>query len=212
MFYPRVRIWNPHSVRLEKSDYILKIGLPYTIQVFAAENPLKSGGFRTVGAFMARGDTVRCQIDPDDPDTAYYYNPYAMYRSGTSNGAFEKHFTDVFRNRMLSRGKGARSSGKLPNEGMPAISLAIKDLALNPGENVELAIQNTREFMDSAFGNPDGIVRSKNISAMPQLVPGVVVHPSARDSGGQGRRVFFDKLELERGDCRFQSPLVSGLE
>ncbi|MBO7521894.1 MAG: hypothetical protein J6T16_06610, partial [Opitutales bacterium] len=82
MFYPRVRIWNPHSVRLEKSDYILKIGLPYTIQVFAAENPLKSGGFRTVGAFMARGDTVRCQIDPDDPDTAYYYNPYAMYRSG----------------------------------------------------------------------------------------------------------------------------------
>ncbi|MBR4597408.1 MAG: hypothetical protein IKO42_03305 [Opitutales bacterium] len=208
MFYPRVRIWNPHSVRLEKSDYVLKIGLPYTIQVFAAENPLKSGGSRTIGAFMARGDTVSCQIDPDDPETAYFYNPYAMYRAGSSNGAFEKHFTEVFRNRMLSRGKGVRSSGNLSGEGMPAISLAIKDLALNPGENVELTIQNTREFMDSVFGTPDGVVRSKNISAMPQLAPGVVVHPSARTiQAGKGGAYFSINLNSKVATVVSKAPL-----
>ena len=191
MFYPRVRIWNPHSVRLERADYILKIGLPYTIQVFAAENPLKNGGFRTVGACLARGDTQRLLLDPSDPEKAYYYNPYAVFRSGSTNGAFEKHFSDIFRNRMLSRGKGVRSSGTLPNEGVPAISLAIKDLALNPGENVELCIQNTREFVDSVSGNPDGVVRSKNINMLPQLAPGSIIHPTAKTiQAGKGGAYF----------------------
>lgn len=180
MFYPRVRIWNPHSVRLERSDYILKIGLPYTIQVFAAESPVNGSSNRRIGALIARGDTERYFVDPQNAETSYYYNPYAVFSAGSSYGTFEKHFTDVFKNRMLKRGKGVRSGGNLKDEGMPAISLGIKDLALNPGENVELTIQKTAEFRDSSFGNADGMVRSTNINSLPLLEPGVVAHPSAR--------------------------------
>ncbi len=115
--YPRIWIWNPHNVALEKSNYKIQIYAPFIFKLFDKDI---GGDPNTSPTYTAYTRWLRKKINSDgkvEEDSTY--TSKVNYKVNTSG-----YFSDIL-------------TAKADN-GAPVLNFQVKNLKLLPGECVEL--------------------------------------------------------------------------
>lgn len=146
MFYPRIVIWNPHNVGLEASDYFIRIYMPLKLYVSPYNNYYR---FFT----RWREYTVEEEGGPEVAGDIYkvMWRAQQFMRDDGHFGYFIKQKSD---------------------NGMPVMTFQVKNLALRPGESVELNIRTTggslQTYKDvdiNSLGGNDNLLEAGSITA-----------------------------------------------
>lgn len=144
MMWPRIVLWNPHNVGLEASDYIIRVYMPLKLYV----SP-KNGYYRMFTRWR------EYSVDDDGNETAgnikimVWKAQQAMDNDGDF-GKFIKQKSD---------------------NGMPVLTFQVKNLALRPGESVELNIkadggsmQTYKDVSPTSLGGSDNLLEAGTIT------------------------------------------------
>lgn len=146
MFYPRIVIWNPHNVGLEASDYFIRIYMPLKLYVSPYNNYYR---FFT----RWREYTVEEEGGPEVAGDIYK----VMWRAQQFMRD-DGHFSYFIKQKS--------------DNGMPVMTFQVKNLALRPGESVELNIRTTggslQTYKDvdiNSLGGNDNLLEAGSITA-----------------------------------------------
>lgn len=145
LMWPRIVIWNPHNVGLEASDYIIRIYMPYKVYL----SPLNN-------YFTMRTRWREYLVDKDGNETkgdikTVMWRAQQFMRDDGYFGYFIKQKSD---------------------NGMPVMTFQVKNLALRPGESVELNIKTTggtlqtyKDVSVTSLGGSDNLLEAGSITA-----------------------------------------------
>lgn len=146
MCWPRIVIWNPHNVGLEASDYIIRLYMPLKLYV----SPY-NGYYR----FFTRW---REYVVDDEGGTEKEGDVYKVMWRAQQFMRDDGHFSYFLKQKS--------------DNGMPVMTFQVKNLALRPGESVELNIKTTggtlQTYKDvdiSSLGGNDNLLEAGSITA-----------------------------------------------
>lgn len=145
MFYPRIVIWNPHNVGLEASDYLIRLYMPYKLYVSPRNNYY---------SFFTR------------------WREYTVDEEGNETRGDIKYVMWRAQQFMRDDGHFGYFLKQKSDNGMPVMTFQVKNLALRPGESVELNIRTTggslQTYKDvdiNSLGGNDNLLEAGSITA-----------------------------------------------
>ena len=203
-FYPRITIWNPHHVTIEETNYLLRLYMPYYLEmatamegyecITAANNGLPSK--TSVAPMIQRAKKAVTKKVKGQSDVTFH--PYKIYEisQGSGNGIFKPStgiynkssvvmFSHFLKGRGLNKGKGNRSDGEGTVVGPPVINMKIPNLMLKPGETLDLIASDNSNNMQEydPTGDSKGAPSSRDY---PQLMPGLPYTDGGKTIHGLG--------------------------
>ena len=202
-FYPRITLWNPHGVTITESDYLLRLYMPYYIELATVVEGYEviSGGKgglpneTTLAPLIVRSATAKeATVKIGGQDKKVRFHPYKIFEIQTGGDSIIKGdfntsslilFSHFLKGRALNKGKGNHSEGEGSVLGLPVINMEIPNLMLRPGETLELVASDDSSAMQEYDPSSDskGAPSSKSY---PQLMSGVPRIDGNRIDAGVG--------------------------
>lgn len=205
VFYPRVVLWNPHHVTIKESDYLLRIFLPYALEL----GTFGEGYFEVdrakvenyVTPLALRYEPVRIKETNDVDSKERIFHPYRIYKyagSGsaaqgvnapkTYNKSMAVSFRKILQGRSLNRGTASHATDKSSTvKGTPVMSMRVDSLELKPGETVQLIAYDDSSTMQVYRPTSSvEVIPSRGSSSYPRLMPAKMVQSGNTFTRGAG--------------------------
>lgn len=208
VFYPRISIYNPHQVTIKASDYLVRLMLPYALELATPCEGYFSGDENEVAEkfppLALRYDSVaveeRSSTEPGKEEVIRRFHPYKIFAYNGSGSAaqginapsnFNRSMAVTFRKILnessLCRGTDDHATDDSSVNGTPVLSMRVDSLELKPGETLELVPYDGSSRMQTytAPGSFE-IIPNRSSSSYPELRPVMTVQSGYTYTRGVG--------------------------
>lgn len=208
VFYPRISIYNPHQVTIKQSDYLVRLMLPYALELatpgegyFASDSGAVEKYYPPLALRYDAVEVTERDVPEGEEETKRVFHPYKIFEfTGTNNAAqginaprnFNKSMAVTFRKLLnassMYRGKADHSTDESSANGTPVISMRVDQLELKPGETVELVAYNGSSQMQTydAASSSFEVTPRRGRQSYPELQPCMTVQTGATYVRGVG--------------------------
>ena len=208
VFYPRISIYNPHQVTIKQSDYLVRLMLPYALELATPGEGYFSSDSGKVERYYppmalrydAVSVTEREAVEGEE-EIKRTFHPYKIFEySGTGSAAqgvnapknFNKSMAVTFRKILnassMYRGKADHSTDESSVNGTPVITMRVDQLELKPGETVELVAYDGSSQMQTynAASSSYEVTPRRSQNSYPELQPCMTVQTGGTYVRGVG--------------------------
>lgn len=206
VFYPRISIYNPHQVTIKSSDYLVRLMLPYALELATPGEGYFDSDKTEVEKFyppLALRYDAQTFVERKEGEDSIErtFHPYKIFEyTGSANAAQGINAPKRFNNSMavtfrkilnassMYRGKADHSTDESSANGTPVISMRVDQLELKPGETVELVAYDGSSQMQtySATSSSYEIIPRRAQNSYPELQPCMTVQTGGTYVRGVG--------------------------